>query len=125
MHWPLRQVQEVVLTRPYEFDVKICVATTLNCAKGGQFVTHIPALPGKPHDGHTLETFVPDIWACIVVCAGSGPERALTHRRQFDRSAATLTPIFRFRRTIHCRVEEPALLETGRGDHRRCYRARK
>jgi len=39
--------------RPYEFGVKVSVATTLKRSKGGQFVTHIAALPGKPYDGHT------------------------------------------------------------------------
>lgn len=32
--------------RPYEFGVKVSVATTLAHAKGGQFVTHVKALPG-------------------------------------------------------------------------------
>lgn len=47
--------------RPYEFGVKVSVATTLNRSKGGQFVTHIQALPGKPYDGHTLATVLPAI----------------------------------------------------------------
>jgi transposase, IS5 family len=34
--------------RPYEFGVKVSVATTLTHAKGGQFVTHAKALPGNP-----------------------------------------------------------------------------
>src|SRR6266480_4849656 len=33
--------------RPYEFGVKVSVATTLSHAKGGQFVAHIKALPGN------------------------------------------------------------------------------
>jgi len=39
--------------RPYEFGVKVSVATTLAHAKGGQFVTHTKALPGNrdPGDG--------------------------------------------------------------------------
>jgi IS5 family transposase len=40
--------------RPYEFGVKVSVATTLKRCKGGQFVTHVQALPGNPYDGHTL-----------------------------------------------------------------------
>jgi hypothetical protein len=36
--------------RPYEFGVKISVATTLKHCKGGQFVTHVKALPGNPYD---------------------------------------------------------------------------
>jgi len=49
--------------KPYEFGVKVSVATTINRSKGGQFVTHIQALPGKPYDGHTLETVIPAIEA--------------------------------------------------------------
>ncbi len=37
--------------RPYEFGVKVSVATTLNRSKGGQFVAHVAALPGNPYDG--------------------------------------------------------------------------
>ncbi|MBY3390171.1 hypothetical protein HFN66_30240 [Rhizobium laguerreae] len=51
--------------KPYEFGVKVSVATTINRSKGGQFVTHIQALPGKPCDGHTLETVVPAIEAQV------------------------------------------------------------
>jgi IS5 family transposase len=47
--------------RPYEFGVKVSVATTLHRSKGGQFVAHVAALPGNPYDGHTLETVVPAI----------------------------------------------------------------
>jgi IS5 family transposase len=45
--------------RPYEFGVKVSVATTLHHSKGGQFVAHVKALPGNPYDGHTLETVIP------------------------------------------------------------------
>ncbi len=47
--------------RPYEFGVKVSVATTLSHAKGGQFVAHAKALPGNPYDGHTLATIIPDM----------------------------------------------------------------
>jgi IS5 family transposase len=47
--------------RPYEFGVKVSVATTLHHSKGGQFVAHVKALPGNPYDGHTLETIIPDM----------------------------------------------------------------
>ncbi len=47
--------------RPYEFGVKVSVATTLKHAKGGQFVTHIKALPGNPYDGHTLGVVIPEM----------------------------------------------------------------
>jgi len=51
--------------RPYEFGVKVSVATTLAHAKGGQFVTHVKALPGSPYDGHTLATVIPEMEALI------------------------------------------------------------
>jgi IS5 family transposase len=45
--------------RPYEFGVKVSIATTVRRSKGGQFVTHVAALPGNPYDGHTLATVIP------------------------------------------------------------------
>ncbi|WP_107328108.1 IS5 family transposase, partial [Agrobacterium pusense] len=47
--------------KPYEFGVKVSVATTLHRSKGGQFALHTMALPGNPYDGHTLETVIPDM----------------------------------------------------------------
>lgn len=40
--------------KPYEFGVKVSIATTNRRARGGQFVLHVKALPGNPYDGHTL-----------------------------------------------------------------------
>jgi len=53
--------------RPYEFGVKVSVATTLRHSRGGQFVAHVKALPGNPYDGHTLATVIPEIEAQIGV----------------------------------------------------------
>ena len=47
--------------KPYEFGVKVSVATTLKHCKGGQFVAHAQALPGNPYDGHTLAEVIPAI----------------------------------------------------------------
>lgn len=47
--------------KPYEFGVKVSVATPLYRSRGGQFVAHIKALPGNPYDGHTLATILPAI----------------------------------------------------------------
>jgi IS5 family transposase len=47
--------------RPYEFGVKVSLATTFNRSKGGQFIAHAKALPGNPYDGHTLATVIPEI----------------------------------------------------------------
>ena len=51
--------------RPYEFGVKISLATTLHRSKGGQFIAHVKAMPGSPYDGHTLATVLPEIEAQI------------------------------------------------------------
>jgi IS5 family transposase len=47
--------------RPYEFGVKVSVATPLHPSKGGQFVAHVKALPGNPYDGHTLAVVLPEM----------------------------------------------------------------
>jgi IS5 family transposase len=51
--------------RPYEFGVKVSLATTLHRSRGGQFIAHAKALPGNPYDGHTLATVIPEIEAQI------------------------------------------------------------
>jgi IS5 family transposase len=73
---------------PYEFGVKVSLATTLNRSKGGQFALHAKALPGNPYDGHTLAEIIPDMEAMIgveleriLVDAGyRGHNAPLTHR---------------------------------------------
>ena len=42
--------------RPYEFGVKVSLATALHRSKGGQFIADAKAMPGNPYDGHTLAT---------------------------------------------------------------------
>ena len=51
--------------RPYEFGVKVSVATPLHRCRGGQFVAHVQALPGNPYDGHTLASIIPAVEATI------------------------------------------------------------
>ena len=58
---------------PYEFGVKVSIATTLHRSRGGQFALHAKALPGNPYDGHTLAVIIPDMEKTI----GSGLERIL------------------------------------------------
>ena len=60
--------------KPYEFGVKVSVATPLHRCKGGQFVAHVAALPGNPYDGHTLATVIPAMEDMI----GNTIERAIT-----------------------------------------------
>ena len=47
--------------RPYEFAVKVSIATTLHHSKGGQVIAHAKALPGHPYDGPTLAAVIPEI----------------------------------------------------------------
>jgi IS5 family transposase len=53
--------------KPYEFGVKVSVATTISSSKGGQFIVHAKSLPGNPYDGHTLAIVIPDIEATTGV----------------------------------------------------------
>ncbi|MET4801599.1 IS5 family transposase [Bradyrhizobium sp. LB11.1] len=76
--------------RPYEFGVKVSVATTLAHAKGGQFVAHVKALPGNPYDGHTLATVIPDMEALI----GDTIERILADKGYRGHNAP---PDYKFR----------------------------
>src|SRR5436305_5581970 len=76
--------------RPYEFGVKVSVATTLAHAKGGQFVTHVKALPGNPYDGHTLATVIPHMEALV----GNTIERILADKGYRGHNAP---PDYKFR----------------------------
>jgi IS5 family transposase len=51
--------------QPYEFGVKVSVATAVKHSAGGQFVTHVAALPGNPYDGHTLASVIPQMQALV------------------------------------------------------------
>ena len=76
--------------RPYEFGVKVSIATTLKHCKGGQFVTHVKALPGNPYDGHTLATVIPDMESLV----GNTIERVLTDKGYRGHNAP---PDYKFR----------------------------
>jgi IS5 family transposase len=62
--------------KPYEFGVKVSVATTLARSPGGQFVLATKALPGTPYDGHTLQIIIPHIEAIV----GNEIKRAYTDK---------------------------------------------
>jgi IS5 family transposase len=51
--------------KPYEFGVKVSIATTVEPSRGGQFVLAAKALPGSPYDGHTLATVIPHVEAIV------------------------------------------------------------
>lgn len=76
--------------RPYEFGVKVSLATTLAHAKGGQFVAHVKALPGNPYDGHTLATVIPEMEALV----GNTIERILADKGYRGHNAP---PDYKFR----------------------------
>ncbi|MGB6350772.1 MAG: IS5 family transposase [Pseudolabrys sp.] len=76
--------------RPYEFGVKVSVATTLSRAKGGQFVAHVKALPGNPYDGHTLATVLPEMETLV----GNTIERILADKGYRGHNAP---PDYKFR----------------------------
>ena len=76
--------------RPYEFGVKVSLATTLHRSKGGQFIAHVKAMPGNPYDGHTLATVLPEIEAQI----GAPLTRVVADRGYRGHNAA---PDMRFR----------------------------
>jgi hypothetical protein len=70
--------------RPYEFGVKVSVATTVKHAAGGQFVTHAAPLPGNPYDGHTLGTVIPQTATSSIAASpmpAIGPEMNREGRR--------------------------------------------
>lgn len=52
--------------------------------KGGQFVTHVRALPGNPYDGHTLSTVIPQMETLV----GNTVERILADKGYRARSDA-------------------------------------
>src|SRR3712207_4687294 len=60
--------------KPYEFGVKVSVATPRHRCRGGQFVAHVKALPSNPYDGHTLAEVIPDLEQTI----GAELERIVT-----------------------------------------------
>jgi len=76
--------------KPYEFGVKVSVTTTLSHPKGGQFVTHVKAMAGKPYDGHTLATVIPEMEALT----GNTIERVITDKGYRGHNAP---PDYKFR----------------------------
>ena len=76
--------------RPYEFGVKVSVATTLAHARGGQFVAHVRALPGNPYDGHTLAAVIPEMEKLV----GNTIERILADKGYRGHNAP---PEYKFR----------------------------
>ena len=51
--------------RPYEFGVKVSVATTAGIPPAGSSSRISQRLPGTPYDGHTLATVIPQMQALV------------------------------------------------------------
>ena len=125
--------------RPYEFGVKVSVATTLNRSKGGQFVAHVAALPGNPYDGHTLASIIPAITQQIGVSltqviadagyrghnAPSAPGLRVFTAGQKRGVTQTIKPALRRRAAVepvlgHLKAEHPHGPQLSRHTSRRC-----
>jgi len=80
--------------KPYEFGVKVSVATTLSHAKGGQFVTHVKAMPGKPYDAtHWQQSYRRWKRLSATLSSASSPTRdtaATTHRPATSSESSSL-----------------------------------
>jgi IS5 family transposase len=103
--------------RPYEFGVKVSVATPLKHSKGGQFVAHVKALPGNPYDGHTLETVIPEMQQQIGVTLH--PRRCRLSRPQCA-ARISLQGLYRRPEAAHDRTDPTAVAAAlcGRTGHR-------
>lgn len=62
--------------KPYEFGVKVSIATTIARQPGGQFILSALALPGNPYDGHTLAKVIDDLETVI----GNKPSRIVADK---------------------------------------------
>jgi transposase, IS5 family len=100
--------------KPYEFGVKVSVATPLSRCRGGQFVAHVKALPGNPYDGHTLAAVLPDIESTI----GAGLERIVTDAGYKGHNSASRCT-WRSEARAHRRHQTRVPQALGRGAHDR------
>jgi transposase, IS5 family len=112
--------------KPYEFGVKVSVATTIRRSKGGQFITHVQALPGKPYDGHTLATVIPAIEAQIgatlkriIADAGYKGHRAPeTHRFRVYTAGQKRGMTLAIKRQMKRRAAVEPVIGHAKDDHR-------
>jgi IS5 family transposase len=77
--------------KPYEFGCKVSVATTNRRSPGGQFVTHIKALHGRPYDGHTLSGVICE----MAKWTGVEPERIYVDKGYRGHGYRPKTHVFR------------------------------
>ncbi len=89
--------------KPYEFGVKVSLATTNKRCKGGQFILHAKALPGNPYDGHTLKEVIEE----TETLTGREIERAYVDKGYVGHHAPKPGRIFRSgqRRGVHGQIK--------------------
>lgn len=89
---------------PYEFGVKVSLATTNRRCKGGQFILHAKALPGNPYDGHTLKEVIEDTEALT----GREIERAYVDKGYVGHDAPKPNRIYRSgqKRGVHGQIRK-------------------
>ena len=112
--------------KPYEFGVKVSVATTLHHSKGGQFIVHAKALPGKPYDGHTLGTVIPQIeqlvgveLQCILADAGyKGHNAPQDHRFKVYTASQKRSVTKAIKREMRRRSAIEPVIGHAKSDHR-------
>src|SRR3954463_10348636 len=74
--------------KPYEFGVKVSVATPLHRCAGGQFVAHVAALPGNPYDGHTAPALPRCLAAAAPAASGVTPASAIPSEKRGYRTGS-------------------------------------
>ena len=89
---------------PYEFGVKVSIATTNKRCEGGQFILHAKALPGNPYDGHTLK----DVIAETERLTGREIERAYVDKGYRGHDAPNPGRIFQSgqKRGVHGQIKK-------------------
>ena len=89
--------------KPYEFGVKVSIATTNKRCRGGQFILHAKALPGNPYDGHTLREVVEETEALT----GREIERVYVDRGYRGHDAPKPMRVFRSgqKRGVHGQIK--------------------
>ena len=90
--------------KPYEFGVKVSVATTNARSPGGQFVVHAKALHGKPYDGHTLA----DVLKETQALTGAEIRRVYVDKGYQGHKAPYLFRVYRSgqRRGVHGQIKK-------------------
>lgn len=112
--------------KPYEFGVKVSIATTIGQSKGGRFIVHAKALPGNPYDGHTLASVLPAIEAVtgaplkrIIADAGyKGRNAPPEHRFKVYIQGRKRAMTVQIKRLLRRRAAVEPVIGHGKNEHR-------